>query len=475
MRSRSSPRVIILTLLVSVFGASFSAFAGVAAAAAPPPKEPGKHQQDPRPSPGVAPNGANQAGIAAPGGQTAVGWGYNDDLQFCNGDFNGDDVYAPKPNIYLSGVTAVAAGYDWALYLLSDGTVYGCGYDGDGALGNGRDEGDDYGAPQQVLGVCPSPSPNPSPAPSPTAATCGYLTNIKAIAAGYDHSLALDKDGNVYTWGDNGSGELGIGSHGGERTAPVKVPGLPATKIVQIVGGDDFSIALSEDGKVYGWGTNSQGQLGIGNNAGQPDTAPSTTGANCTCYTYPVMAIGLPRIAQIAAGQDGDHVLALDENGHVWAWGRNNYGQLGRGTTSNFESTPAEVLVAGVGSAPLAGVALPDAAHPYFERIAATYYSSYAVLTDGSVVAWGYNSYGSLGIGTTTGQPDTAPSTTGANCTCYTYPVTVHGVDNVGSLGNIVSLGSGGDDTAYAISADQHLYAWGYNGYGQLGIGSERQ
>ena len=511
MQSRSLRFLIILTLLASIIGVSGFGRANAAVAAAPPPKEPGKHQQDPRPSPGVAPNGANQAGIAAPGGQTAVGWGYDDDLYFCNGDFNYNDVYAPKPTVGLSGVTAVAAGYDWALYLLSDGTVYGCGYDGDGALGNGRANGDDYGAPQQVLGVCPSPSPSPSaspsaspspsPAPSHTAAECGRLTNIKAIAAGYDHSLALDKDGNVYAWGRNEYGQLGTGSSLGPEgcggvysypnyqtgqteyaryspcsTTPVKVPGL--SNIVQIVAGYEFSVALKADGTVYAWGSNDYGQLGREDN-GPQDCPYSLYYVDCNgtpyyftnsdCSPTPIPVTGLPRIVQVATGMYSEHVLALDVSGHVWAWGYNDDGELGRGFTSDYEYIPARVVGPG-GTGLLDGVAQPDPAHPYFERIAANEYSSYAVLTDGTVVAWGYNSYGELGIGSTDGQPS---NNNGDPASCFTYPVTVHGVDNVGSLGNIVSLGSGGDSTAYAISADQHLYAWGYNGYGQLGIGAE--
>jgi uncharacterized repeat protein (TIGR02543 family) len=116
----------------------------------------------------------------------------------------------------------------------------------------------------------------------------------------------------------------------------------------------------------------------------------------------------------------------------------------------------------------LTGVALPDAAHPFYERIGVALDESYAVMADGTVYAWGYNYYGGLGTGNTNGQPDA----TGLACTCYTYPIHVVGPDGTGNLGDIVSLGSGGDDTGYAITSATTLYAWGYNGYGQLGNGA---
>jgi alpha-tubulin suppressor-like RCC1 family protein len=477
-------------MLLALIGGSFTQVAAAAPTAPAAPKtKPGmnpNHQRTPSPTRQVAPHNASAQGIAAPGGGTAYGWGYNDDLYFCNGDFGYNDAYAPTKNIYLSGVTAVAAGEYHGLYLLSDGTVYSCGYNDEGLLGNGVSDSNDYGAPQQVLGVCPTSNPIPAPptttqpaTPNHTAAECGYLTNIKAIAAGYYHSLALDNAGNVYAWGDNEYGELGIGNTYGPEacsyygyqdsnsttqytyygcsTTPVRVPGL--TNVVQIVAGDDFSVALKADGTVWAFGYNYYGQLGQ-----DPATTQCTNyyyyGGNPytqTCNPTPTQVQGLPVISQVATGMYADHVLALDTAGQVWSWGYNSDGELGRGNFNYSEFTPARV-VGPDGTGFLSGVAQPDPAKPYLERIGATEYASYAVMTDGTVYSWGYNSEGELGDGTTNES---------------STPVHVLGVGGVGFLGNIASLGSGGYETAYAITNDGRLYSWGYNNDGELGIGND--
>jgi alpha-tubulin suppressor-like RCC1 family protein len=485
MRSRSLRLVIVLMLLASLVSI-FNLGPGVASAAGPAPKAPGSTThppkghapQTPHSPGGVAPHGASASSYAAGGTGTAYGWGDNTDLYFCNGDFDYNDAANPSRNIYLSGVTGVSAGYYHALYLMGDGTVFACGYDGDGALGSGSNEDLDYGTPQQVSGVCPPTTP-PVSETTPSRPSCGTLGNIVAIAAGYEHSLALDKLGNVYAWGDNYDGELGIGTSDGPdicqdytsacSLTPVQVPGL--TDIVAIAAGDYFSVALKSDGTVWAWGYNYYGELGLGTKDVNGNVVGPETCQSEDCSTTPRQVTGLTKkIVAIATGEDSDHVLALAEDSTVFAWGYNYYGQLGRGTTTTTgcDCEPAPALVNGPdNSGTLPGVALPDATHPSSERIGANDDSSYAVMADGTVYAWGYNDYGELGIGNYYGQPDT----TGETCYCYTYPIHVVSPDGTGTLGNIVAVGSGGDETGYAIAGNGQLYAWGYGYYGQLGNG----
>lgn len=296
--------------------------------------------------------------------------------------------------------------------------------------------------------------------------------NVLAIAAGEDHNLALKADGTVLAWGSNDYGQLGIGSED-DQAAAVPVGGLAG--IVALAAGSRHSLALKGDGTVWAWGYNDYGELGQGSVVG-PETCPFYPPGTNQCSTSPVQVPGLTNVVQVATGMDADHVLALKGDGTVWSWGYNANGELGHGTvTANppvcqCEPTPAQVIGPG-GTGFLTGVALPDAAHPYYERIGIAYDSSYAVMADGTVYAWGHNDYGQLGLGNLNGQPDA----TGTSCTCWTYPVHVVGSDGTGTLGDIVSLGSGGDNTGYAITSATTLYAWGYNYYGQLGNGTEQQ
>jgi alpha-tubulin suppressor-like RCC1 family protein len=240
----------------------------------------------------------------------------------------------------LTGVVQVAAGASDSLALRSDGTVWAWGYNFHGQLGDGSTT--DRTTPVQVAG----------------------LTEVTQIAAGDYHSLAVRSDGTVVAWGNNAQGELGDGTTT-NRTTPVAVSGL--TNVTQIAGGWQHSVALRSDGTVAAWGANNYGQLGDGT------TTNSTT---------PVQVAGLTTVTQIAAGTTGDHTLAVRSDGTVAAWGANNSGQLGDGTTTN-RTTP--VTVSGLSDV---------------TRVSAGGAHSVAVRSDGTV-AWGANYYGQLGDGTT--------------------------------------------------------------------------
>jgi len=133
---------------------------------------------------------------------------------------------------------------------------------------------------------------------------------------------------------------------------------------------------------------------------------------------------------QIAGG--GHHSLALRNDGTVWAWGRNNYGQLGDGTTTE-RHTPVQV-------ANLTGV----------QAIAGGFSHSLALRSDGTVWAWGRNSKGQLGDGTTTNR---------------TTPVQVLNLTGVQAI-------AGGFFHSLALKSDGTVWAWGYNHFGQLGDGT---
>jgi RHS repeat-associated protein len=243
---------------------------------------------------------------------------------------------------------------------------------------------------------------------------------VTTIASGQLESfnVALRNDGSVWGWGDNSKGELGDGTTT-QRNSPVQVTGMSSA--VAVAGGGWHTMALRADGTVWDWGGNAYGQLG--NNA----TANSSA---------PVQAAGPVGVGTIAAGEF--HSVAIDQSGRVWAWGRNSSGQLGDGTTTDRH---VPVQVAGIAN--VVGIAAGNA-------------HTLAVRGDGTVWAWGTNSGGQLGI---TSCTNVSP--------CLT-PTQVPG------LSNIVSVGVG-SFSSYAVDRTGKLYAWGSNGYGQLGDGTTTQ
>src|SRR6185503_2320680 len=105
------------------------------------------------------------------------------------------------------------------------------------------------------------------------------LSNVTAVAAGYNHTLALKSDGTLWTWGDNQYGQLGDGSTM-DRKVPVQVTTL--SNVVAMAAGQYHSLAVTACGQVYAWGRNTNGQLGTGNtnNASSPVQILSSGGAS---------------------------------------------------------------------------------------------------------------------------------------------------------------------------------------------------
>ncbi len=276
-------------------------------------------------------------------------WGNNDGGELGDGTstqrHTPTEVVGPGGTGTLTGVTAVAAGYHHALALKSDGTVWAWGENGFGQLGDGTTT--ERMTPVQVV----------------------QLQGVIAIAAGSDHSLALTSDGSVWAWGANASGQLGDGATA-DRSAPVRVSGLSG--VTAIAAGAAHSLALRSDGTVWAWGSNGFGQLGDG----------TTTDRHA-----PVRVAGLKdSIGIIAAG--GDHSFAIDrsvQTNELWAWGLNNEGQLGDGSTTD-RHTPVARQFLGAGDVEAAKIA-----------VAAGGEFSLALENDGTVWSWGYNGDGELG------------------------------------------------------------------------------
>lgn len=211
-------------------------------------------------------------------------------------DFSLTPISDTKPVIGFAG----AIGH--MLVLMQDGTVWAEGFNTFGQLGNGRTESN-----------------------AMERSEVSELSDITMVAAGDYHSMALKSDGTVWTWGLNDSGQLGNGSQT-DSLSPVQVQGLP--EIVMITAGLDSSIALDVDGRVWGWGSNRCGQLG---------------NDRLDYGTTPEMISSLTDIVSVSGG--GDRVLALKDDGTVWTWGCNYAGEIGAGDTAGLIYNPVPTQV----------------------------------------------------------------------------------------------------------------------------------
>jgi alpha-tubulin suppressor-like RCC1 family protein len=300
----------------------------------------------------------------------------------------------------LTKVVAVSAGQEFGLALTENGTekkVMAWGDNEWGQLGNG------------VKGLG-AKSTVPVEVKFPTEK--GPLT-VKEVAAGTTHALALvensEKKTSVLGWGLNEFGELGQGNNTGPEkclvsevegkkeefgcsSKPVEVKGLTGATITAVSAGFQFSLALTSAGAVKAWGDHESGQLGNG------ETRPECKSLECPkeFKTEPVAVHGeggtgeLTGVEKIAAG--GFHALALMNNTEktVKAWGANEMGQLGFGSTAI--NSPNPVTVKETSEKALTGVS----------AVAGGFTHSLALLSNGKVDAWGDNQSGELGNGTTT-------------------------------------------------------------------------
>ncbi|ADQ91338.1 hypothetical protein BpV2_171 [Bathycoccus sp. RCC1105 virus BpV2] len=192
---------------------------------------------------------------------SVYGWGKQLYGMIGNGQNSGDaltptSVILASDSSAVTGITQISGGGDSSLMLKSDGTVYACGYNGLGQIGNGSTSDADSGL-VQVLGVGGS----------------GYLTGITQIAIAYASSLALKSDGTMYSWGNNADGQNGLGTVGGTNpTTPVAITLLTGVDTINTGGKPSHFIASKPDGSVFCWGKGDSGQIGDGTNTADQGT-----------------------------------------------------------------------------------------------------------------------------------------------------------------------------------------------------------
>ncbi|MBP7331204.1 MAG: cadherin-like beta sandwich domain-containing protein [Firmicutes bacterium] len=279
---------------------------------------------------------------------TVWGWGDNQYGQLGNLDPKPHSTPLQIPD--LQDIKAVACGEFFSLALDKDGFVWAWGHNASNELGRGG-SAQYYKTPQQVKGLGGS----------------GYLDNVKAIACGRFHSLAIKNNGTVWAWGDGTWGNFGNGEDFPDEIYPVQV--LNLTNVTSITAGNYFNLALKNDGTVWAWGGRESGQLGDGEEDGFVNAPQPVKGLN-----------GLGNLGGIKAITSGiNHSLALKNDGTILAWG-GNYGRLGDGTDEGATTPVATKNLTGVLA--IAG----GAAH------------SLAWKNDGTVWGWGDNASYQLGI-----------------------------------------------------------------------------
>lgn len=267
------------------------------------------------------------------------------------------------------------------------------------------------------------------------------LTSITAMASAADSSFALHSNGTVSAWGGNDYGQLGDGSHEQSGT-PVAVAGLPE-EVTAIAAAGVHALALLKDGEVMAWGTGNFGELGngksgLGTDSLEPEKVP-----------------GLKGVTAIAAGGASD--FAVEEDGAVMAWGRNSDGMLGLGESGPECKGEGEEKPCFAEPRPVKLEGLPEGVK--VTAVAAGEEAAYALLSNGTVMAWGDNAHGQLGTGNTanTSVP-VRVCAVGGSGPCPTGPY----------LENVTAI-SGGDIFALALLNHGEVVAWGSNGNGELG------
>jgi len=331
-------------------------------------------------------------------------WGNNGDGQLGDGTTTNRNTSAQTSSLGADRTAVAITGGEYhTCAILDDGSVSCWGDNEYRQLGDGTT--DDRLTPTQTSSL-------------------GTDRTAVAITAGAYHTCAILDDGSVSCWGSNWNGELGDGTTT-QRNTPTQTSSLGADRTaVAITAGDFHTCAILDDGSVSCWGANEYGRLGDG----------TTTLRNTPTQTS---SLGADRTA-VAITAGDSHTCAILDDGSVSCWGFNNGGRLGDGTGTN-RNTPTQTSSLGTDRTAVA--------------INAGIYQTCAILDDGSVSCWGYNSDGQLGDGTNTLR--NTPTQT----------------SSLGTDRTAVAISAGGYHTC-AILDDGYVSCWGGNGTGQLGDGT---
>ena len=443
-------------------------------------------------------SGGEYFSLATKADNTIWSWGYNG-----NGELGLEDITRRSSPVQIGSLTnwsSVGVGRYNSLALKTDNTIWSWGYNAHGQLG--LEDTTKRSSPVQI----------------------GSDTDWSSIDGGTYHFLAIKTDGTLWSWGRNSFGQLGLGdAHDIDlnRSSPTQVGSLADWSFAS--GGEYHSFAIKTDSTIWSWGNNNQGQLGLEDIAhrSSPVQIGSLTNWNVSAAGYfhslATLYVGNPKNlwswglndygqlgledtadrsspVQIGSLTDWSFIvgslnysLAIKTDNTVWSWGRNNFGQLGLEDLVN-RSSPVQI-----------------GSDTDWNSAAGGYYHSVAIKTDNTIWSWGYNLYGQLGLGdahatdlnrsspTQVGSLTDWSSTTAGvahslaikiDNTLWSWGENTYGAlgledtahrsspVQIGSLTDWSSIaGCAGGWHSIAIKTDNTIWSWGYNLYGQLGLG----
>ncbi len=319
-------------------------------------------------------------------------WGQNDYGQVGNGSKITQTT--PYKISGLNNVREIVCGGQTVFALTEDGYVYAWGKAGDYQMGNGTALTAQT-TPVQIVD----------------------LNNVDEVITNGTTSFAIcDNYQEVYSWGEGWNGELGTYSERNRLPVRVWILSDLNEKIDELIIGQYTCFAITSNGTLYGWGDNSNCQLG---NGGLFDKGIPTVTSN------------IPQIDSFIF--NGHTSIALGKDGGVYSWGKNPTGEAGTGSTGRIP-TPQKINALG-------------------NNITEIYNgdnSMYAVNTDGDLYAWGCNTSGQLGIGTVS---------------TVSVPAIINGISEISLVEKV-------ENSVFAVDSQGIISGWGENGYGQIGSGS---
>ena len=257
----------------------------------------------------------------------------------------------------------VAAGSSHTVGIRTDGTLWAWGLQTDGRLGNGQTVAGNVLSPIQIQ----------------------EGTRWIYATAGLQHTVGIREDGTLWAWGANVDGQLGIGLDTEPQATPIRV-GTTQEDLdrrwasVSASGRANRTMGIQDDGTLWGWGSNMNGQIGDGTTAARNTPVPVGLTEQQT-WTW----------ATVSAGTT--HTVGVRQDGTLWAWGNGANGRLGDGTTFT-RHTPSQVGTAAQRADP----------NWLWTSAGACETHSAGIRTDGNVWAWGLNSGGKTGLGLTAGS-----------------------------------------------------------------------
>ena len=252
----------------------------------------------------------------------------------------------------------------------------------------------------------------------------GSLTTWASVASPNANGLAVKTNGTLWAWGNNQQGVFGNSRSQGDGFAAVSSPIQigASTDWAELFYGYQNVLAIKTDGTLWGWGHNTGGTLGINNTISR--SSPVQIGSDTN---WAKVALG-------TSGGSSEHCLAIKTDGTLWAWGKNDYGNLGTNNTIS-RSSPVQI-----------------GSDTNWSEVSGALFASIAVKTDGTMYSWGYDSgYGQLGQ-STRNLSKSSPTQIGALTTWL--------------------KATGSYYSSVAVKTDGTLWSWGNNNAGQLGQGT---